>query len=115
MANAMDTDSIAPHRFVESGPGQEPVTIKGLIVCGDCLQPKRSAAHTTSGAHPFEPLKARGMGAAVCRHCSASKRLHGNTTRDEIADMIADCFGRSVIDCDYDLAERIIARITKSS
>jgi hypothetical protein len=31
--------------------------------------------------------------------------------KEEVADMIADCFGRSVIDCDYDLAERIIARL----
>jgi hypothetical protein len=31
---------------------------------------------TDEETHPFEPLKARGMGAAVCRHCSASKRQH---------------------------------------
>jgi hypothetical protein len=35
-------DHGAPHEFVESGPGQEPVTVKGQIVCGDCLQPKRA-------------------------------------------------------------------------
>lgn len=35
----------------------------------------------------------------------------GNNERYEVAEMIADGFGRSVIDADLDLAARIIAHV----
>lgn len=44
---AREISTIDPHRFVESGPGQEPTTIRGCIVCPDCYQPKRSMVHTS--------------------------------------------------------------------
>lgn len=38
----------APHAFVESGPGQEPTTLNGCIVCPDCYQSKGAAIHTAT-------------------------------------------------------------------
>lgn len=35
-------DDPSTHDFVESGPGQEPTTIEGLIVCPRCLQSKKA-------------------------------------------------------------------------
>jgi hypothetical protein len=63
------------HRFVESGPGQEPTTIKGCIVCPDCYQPKGALIHRS--AEPYAgpedevtligrpPLPARVSGASM--------------------------------------------------
>ena len=44
--------AIRPHVFVESGPGQEPATVRGCIVCPDCYQAKRSPVHVTRPPRP---------------------------------------------------------------
>jgi hypothetical protein len=42
----MTVMGIEPHPFVESGPGQEPCTIQGCIVCPACFLPERHAVHS---------------------------------------------------------------------
>jgi hypothetical protein len=44
-ARARSEDIVRPHAFVESGPGQEPTTDNGVIVCPACYQPKRNPIH----------------------------------------------------------------------